>query len=192
VNGGKVNQLIKRIVDTCTALIGLIVLMPVFVVLFILVRRSSPGGAMFLQTRLGKGEIPFTCIKFRTMMVGSPDVGSHDAAESWITPTGRWLRAYKLDELPQLINVLRGEMSLVGPRPCLASQQEVISARRIRGVFSVRPGITGLAQVEGVDMSTPEKLAAMDAEYITTANIWRDCELIVRTVLGRGKGDAVK
>lgn len=184
------NQLIKRLFDICAAFSGLIVLSPILVVLAILVRRSSPGGALFLQKRMGRFEVPFTCIKFRTMAVGTPSVGSHDAAEAWITPIGKTLRAYKLDELPQLLNVLRGDMSLVGPRPCLLTQQEVISARRAKGVFAIRPGITGMAQIAGIDMSTPEKLAAADAEYVNTVSLWRDISMIFSSVVGKGKGDA--
>jgi O-antigen biosynthesis protein WbqP len=165
-------------------------LSPVLLVLVILVRRSSPGGALFLQKRVGRDEAPFTCIKFRTMAAGTPSVGSHDAAEAWITPIGRTLRAYKLDELPQLVNVLRGDMSLVGPRPCLLTQPEVIAARRAKGVFAIRPGITGLAQMSGIDMSTPDKLAAADAEYVRTASLWNDLGLVLGSVLGKGKGDA--
>ncbi|WP_405049556.1 sugar transferase [Rhizobium sp. BE258] len=184
------NQLIKRLFDFCASLGGLIVLSPILLVLVILVRRSSPGGALFLQKRVGRYEVPFTCIKFRTMAAGTPSVGSHDAAEAWITPIGRTLRAYKLDELPQLVNVLRGDMSLVGPRPCLLTQPDVISARRAKGVFAVRPGITGLAQIAGIDMSTPEKLAAADAEYVKTVSLWRDIAMILGSILGKGKGDA--
>ncbi|WP_160003272.1 sugar transferase [Rhizobium sp. 18055] len=187
---GKVNQLIKRLFDLCAAFGGLVVLSPVLLVLTIMIRRSSPGGAFFLQKRVGMNEVPFTCIKFRSMAAGTPNVGSHDAAEAWITPIGKTLRAYKLDELPQLWNVLTGDMSLVGPRPCLTTQAEVIAARRARGVFAVRPGITGLAQIAGIDMSTPEKLAKADAEYVRTASLWHDVWMIVGSVMGKGKGDA--
>ncbi|MBB3393672.1 O-antigen biosynthesis protein WbqP [Rhizobium sp. BK060] len=180
----------KRLFDICAAGLGLIVLSPAFIVLVLLVRKSSPGGALFLQERVGRSEVPFVCIKFRTMAAGSPNVGSHDAASSWITPLGRKLRAYKLDELPQLINVLRGDMSFVGPRPCLPSQHDVIAARRKRQVFSVRPGITGLAQLQGIDMSTPEALAEADARYIQKAGFWQDIVLVLNTLAGRGTGDA--
>ncbi|MBO9127091.1 MULTISPECIES: sugar transferase [unclassified Rhizobium] len=186
----KLNQGIKRAFDLCAASGGLVVLSPVLLVLTIMVRRSSPGGAFFRQQRVGRDEVPFTCLKFRTMAAGTPDVGSHDAAEAWITPIGKTLRAYKLDELPQLVNVLKGEMSLVGPRPCLPSQPEVIAARRTKGVFAVRPGITGLAQIAGIDMSTPEKLATADAEYVKTASLWNDIAMILGSVMGKGKGDA--
>ncbi len=184
------NRFLKRLFDICAACLGLIILSPVLLVLVILVRRSSPGGAFFLQERVGRGEATFVCIKFRTMAAGSPNVGSHDAASSWITPLGRKLRAYKLDELPQLINVLKGEMSLVGPRPCLPSQSDVIAARRKRRVFSIRPGITGLAQLQGIDMSTPDELADADASYIQKAGFWQDIVLMLNTVAGRGTGDA--
>ncbi|WP_028745823.1 sugar transferase [Rhizobium mesoamericanum] len=184
------NMSLKRLFDICAAFFGLIVLSPIFLVLVVLVRRSSPGGALFLQERVGRREVPFVCIKFRTMAAGSPNVGSHDAVSSWITPLGRKLRAYKLDELPQLINVLRGEMSFVGPRPCLPTQHDVIAARRKRKVFSVRPGITGLAQLQGIDMSTPEALAEADARYIQKAGFWQDMILVISTLAGRGTGDA--
>jgi lipopolysaccharide/colanic/teichoic acid biosynthesis glycosyltransferase len=186
----RVNKGVKRLFDFFAALIGLILLSPVLIVLAVLVRRSSPGGALFLQQRVGRFEVPFTCMKFRTMAHGTPEVGSHDAIETWITPLGKKLRAYKLDELPQLVNVLIGDMSLVGPRPCLPSQPQVIAARRERGVFVVRPGITGLAQLSGIDMSTPDALAEADAEYIRTANLWRDLGFIFGSVAGNGKGDA--
>jgi O-antigen biosynthesis protein WbqP len=184
------SQWTKRLFDFCAALVGLILLSPILLVLALLVRRSSPGDALFLQKRVGRFEVPFTCIKFRTMAVGTPNVGSHDAAEAWITPIGKKLRAYKLDELPQLVNVLLGDMSLVGPRPCLPTQPDVITARRAKGIFEVRPGITGLAQLSGIDMSTPEALADADAEYIRTATLWGDIGLIVSSASGKGSGDA--
>ncbi|WP_348531164.1 sugar transferase [Rhizobium sp. 16-449-1b] len=149
----------------------------------------SGRSAVFTNAH-GRFEVPFTCIKFRTMAAGTPSVGSHDAAEAWITPIGRTLRAYKLDELPQLLNVLRGDMSFVGPRPCLLTQLEVISARRAKGVFAIRPGITGMAQIAGIDMSTPEKLAAADAEYVSTVSLWGDIAMILGSIFGKGKGDA--
>ncbi|MGO4356012.1 sugar transferase [Rhizobium sp. RAF36] len=178
--------------DFCAALGGLIVLSPLLLVLTIMVRRSSPGGAFFRLLRVGRNEVPFTCLKFRTMAAGTPNVGSHDAAEAWITPIGKTLRAYKLDELPQLVSVFKGEMSLVGPRPCVPTQPDVIAARRAKGVFTVRPGITGLAQIAGIDISTPEKLAAADAEYVKSASLWHDIAMILGSVMGKGKGDAAR
>jgi O-antigen biosynthesis protein WbqP len=180
----------KRTLDFLISAAGLILLMPVMLVIAFLVRRSSPGGALFMQTRVGRAEQPFQCYKFRTMASGAPQGGSHEVGESWITPLGRRMRAFKLDELPQLFNVMRGDMSLVGPRPCLPSQAEVIAARRKHNVFSIRPGITGLAQLGGVDMSTPDKLAEFDGRYVRTQTLSGDLMIIAKTVVGAGSGDA--
>jgi O-antigen biosynthesis protein WbqP len=182
--------MLKRLFDITAALLGLIIASPIMAILAVIIRRTSPGPALFVQTRVGRNEVPFHCLKFRTMATGTPDVASHAASTSWITPTGRWLRAYKLDELPQLFNVLKGEMSLVGPRPCLPNQADVIAARRAQGVFSVRPGITGPAQVAGIDMSEPVRLAAADRSYVESQTLTGDIKLLLQTVLGGGRGDA--
>ncbi len=181
----------KRLFDIFVSLSAILLLLPVMVIVAIAVRRSSPGPALFIQARVGKGERPFNCYKFRTMAMGAPLAGSHDVSESWITPTGRWLRTTKLDEIPQLFNVLKGDMSLAGPRPCLPTQHEVIRARRELNVFNVRPGITGLAQLASVDMSTPDVLAEADRKYIDTQRFSSDLGIIFATVAGKGSGDAV-
>jgi O-antigen biosynthesis protein WbqP len=180
----------KRAFDFLVSALGLIVLIPVMLVIAFFVSRSSRGGVLFVQTRVGKSEKLFRCYKFRTMAYGAPNAGSHEVAESWITPTGRRLRSAKLDELPQLFNVLRGDMSLVGPRPCLPNQIEVIAARRARNVFCIRPGITGMAQLASIDMSTPERLAQADSRYIESRSFMGDLRIIAATVLGGGFGDA--
>jgi O-antigen biosynthesis protein WbqP len=180
----------KRTFDFFVSAVGLIVLMPVMLIIGYLVARSSGGGVLFAQARVGKSEKLFQCYKFRTMAHGAPVAGSHEVAESWITPAGRRLRSAKLDELPQLFNVLRGDMSLVGPRPCLPSQIDVIAARRLRNVFSIRPGITGTAQLASIDMSTPEKLAETDGRYIENQTFTGDLRILVATALGGGHGDA--
>lgn len=180
----------KRTFDLLVSAFGLIVLMPVMLIIACFVARSSPGGVLFVQTRVGKSEEPFQCYKFRTMAHGAPIAGSHEVSESWITPTGRRLRSAKLDELPQLFNVLRGDMSLVGPRPCLPNQGDVIAARRARNIFRVRPGITGMAQLASIDMSTPEKLAEADSCYIENRTFIGDLQILAATVLGGGSGDA--
>ncbi len=182
----------KRAFDFIVAALGLVLLMPVMLIIGYLVSRSSPGGALFVQPRVGKSEKLFVCYKFRTMAHGAPVAGSHEVAASWVTPIGKRLRSLKLDELPQLFNVLRGDMSLVGPRPCLPNQAEVIAARRARKVFDIRPGITGVAQLAAIDMSTPEKLAEADRIYMEERSFIGDLRIIVATVLGRGAGDALR
>jgi O-antigen biosynthesis protein WbqP len=181
----------KRTFDLLVSVVGLILLAPFMLLIAWWVARSSPGGALFVQSRIGKSERPFRCYKFRTMAQGAPVAGSHEVSGNWITPIGGRLRSLKLDELPQLFNVLRGDMSLVGPRPCLPNQAEVIAARRARHVFDVRPGITGIAQLASIDMSTPEKLAEADRRYIDTRTFLGDLRIIAATVLGGGSGDAV-
>jgi lipopolysaccharide/colanic/teichoic acid biosynthesis glycosyltransferase len=131
-------------------------------------------------------------VKFRTMKVGTRSVATHLAKASAITPFGKFLRRTKLDELPQLWNVLKGEMSLVGPRPCLFNQQELIDEREKRGVYTLRPGITGLAQVNEIDMSTPELLAKTDAEMIKNLTIGKYFSYIIQTVTGKGSGDRIR
>ena len=182
----------KRAFDFLIAAFGLVLLMPVMLIIGFLVSRSSPGGALFVQARVGRFEEPFNCYKFRTMAHGAPVAGSHEVAASWVTPIGKRLRLLKLDELPQLFNVLRGDMSLVGPRPCLPNQAEVIAARRTRDVFAIRPGITGVAQLAAIDMSTPEKLAEADSRYMHGRSFLGDLRIIAATVLGGGAGDALK
>lgn len=181
----------KRTFDLLVSVLGLIFLAPVMLIIAWRVARSSPGGALFVQARIGRSEQLFKCYKFRTMAQGAPVAGSHEVSGNWITPIGRRLRSLKLDELPQLFNVLRGDMSLVGPRPCLPNQVEVIAARRARDVFDIRPGITGIAQLASIDMSTPDKLAEADRRYMESRTFLGDLRIIAATVLGGGSGDAV-
>lgn len=178
----------KRVFDIVSAAIGLVVLSPVLLLLIVLIRRSSPGSAVFAQRRIGREGREFTCFKLRTMHIGTENLPSHMLGNSALTPTGGFLRRWKLDEIPQLYNVLRGEMSLVGPRPCLPNQVELINARRELGVFAVLPGVTGLAQVRGIDMSNPRSLAVVDAEYVRKRSFAGDIRLILATVFGEGIG----
>jgi lipopolysaccharide/colanic/teichoic acid biosynthesis glycosyltransferase len=146
---------------------------------------------VFRQERVGRHKKPFTLVKFRTMKKDTASVASHLATASAITPFGRFLRRTKLDELPQLWNVLKGEMSLVGPRPCLFNQEELIEERERRGVLSVRPGITGLAQVNDIDMSTPRLLAETDQKMLANLTVPAYFRYILMTVSGKGAGDRV-
>ena len=147
---------------------------------------------LFRQKRVGRYQQPFVLLKFRTMRPDTASVATHLADASAVTSFGRFLRRTKLDELPQLWNVLRGDMSLVGPRPCLSNQEELIAARAARGVFNARPGITGLAQTQGIDMSTPELLARTDAEMLALLGLRDYFRYIFLTVLGKGAGDRVR
>lgn len=182
----------KRAFDLVAALALLPVALPLIAVAAILIKLSSPGPVIFRQERVGRHEKPFICLKLRTMQHGTRNAPSHEMPRSAVTPVGAWLRRFKLDELPQLWNILRGEMSLVGPRPCLPSQVELIAARHRRGLFGLRPGVTGVSQVRGIDMSDPERLAESDATYLENMSLSRDIVLLLRTVAGAGRGDALK
>ena len=150
------------------------------------------GSPLFLQQRVGRHKKPFTLVKFRTMRKDTASVASHLASVSAVTRFGRFLRNTKLDELPQLWNVFFGHMSLVGPRPSLLSQEVLIDERSKRDVFSVRPGITGLAQVNHIDMSTPIELAETDAKMIEEMSLKNYFRLILSTLMGKGNGDRIK
>jgi lipopolysaccharide/colanic/teichoic acid biosynthesis glycosyltransferase len=152
-----------RWIDILTSFFGLLLGAPVLAILLV-IGWFDTRAPLFRQERVGRHQEPFVLVKFRTMRPDTESVATHLADVSAVTAFGRFLRRTKLDELPQLWNVLRGEMSLVGPRPCLFNQEELIAARAARRVFNARPGITGLAQVQGIDMSTPELLARTDAE----------------------------
>lgn len=179
--------MLKRVFDVTAAALGLALAWPVILLLAVMVRRGSEGPGILSQTRVGRHGRPFQCYKLRTMRKDAPQVPTHDAAPSLVTPIGAVLRRTKLDELPQLWNVLKGDMSLVGPRPCLPTQAELIEERRKRGVPDLRPGITGLAQVMGIDMSDPPRLAEKDAEYLRRQSFLLDLEILFRTVFGGGK-----
>ncbi|MCO6387494.1 sugar transferase [Aliihoeflea sp. 40Bstr573] len=175
----------KRFLDITIAGLGLVVALPVIAVLIVLARFDSPGPGLFRQLRVGRDERPFVCYKIRTMRLDAPNVATHLALPAHTTRIGAMLRRTKLDELPQLWNVTRGDMSLVGPRPCLPNQTRLIQERRRRGVFAVRPGITGLAQIEGIDMSEPERLATKDKDYVLNQSVKLDCIILMRTIIER-------
>ncbi len=180
-----------RLLDILFSALGLIVGFPILLILFVL-GLFDTGSPLFCQVRVGKNQQPFTLLKFRTMQIKTASVASHLADSSAITPFGRFLRKSKLDELPQLWNVLRGQMSLVGARPCLFNQEELILERQKRGVFDARPGITGLAQVNKIDMSTPELLAITDQKMLQSLNLADYFRYIFLTVIGKGNGDRVR
>ena len=179
-----------RLLDVIFSFLGLLFGFPVLLVIYV-IGLFDTGSPLFRQERVGRNKKPFTLVKFRTMSVDTTSVASHLASTASITSMGGGLRKTKLDELPQLWNVLKGEMSLVGPRPGLFNQEELTVAREREGVFDVRPGITGLAQVNNIDMSTPELLAKTDAKMIKNMTLKNYFKYIFQTVLGAGAGDRV-
>jgi lipopolysaccharide/colanic/teichoic acid biosynthesis glycosyltransferase len=183
--------MLLRAFDIVFSFFGLLFGFPILLVLTV-IGLFDTGSPIFCQERVGKNKKPFTLVKFRTMKLDTASVASHLASTASITPFGGFLRRTKLDEIPQLWNVLKGEMSLVGPRPGLFNQEELTSARENNNVFDVRPGITGLAQVNDIDMSTPELLAKTDAEMIKTMSVSNYFKYILQTISGKGAGDRVK
>ncbi|NVK02498.1 MAG: sugar transferase [Oceanospirillaceae bacterium] len=180
-----------RLLDIVLASVGLLFTWPIMLVICI-VSLFDTGSPIFIQTRVGRYQKPFTLIKFRTMRVDTASVASHLADRASITRFGSFLRRTKLDELPQLINVWFGSMSFVGPRPNLYNQTELIEARSQLGVYDARPGITGLAQILEIDMSTPQKLAETDARMLSSMSLGRYFTYIIKTALGAGAGDRIK
>jgi O-antigen biosynthesis protein WbqP len=174
----------KRVFDIVAVLLAALPAAVLVTVCAVAIRLTSAGPAIFRQERVGRGGATFFCLKLRTMHAGTAHAPSHETGAAAITPLGRWLRRLKLDELPQLWNVFVGDMSLVGPRPCLPSQRELIAARQRLGVDRIRPGITGVSQVAGLDMSEPERLAAKDATYLADMSVGHDVAILLQTFLG--------
>ena len=185
------NKLLIRVIDIVFSMIGILFLWPVGILL-LFIGYLKIGSPIFIQERVGLHQQPFLLIKFRTMPLNTESVATHLVDSQHITPFGQFLRKTKLDELPQLINVLKGEMSFVGPRPCLFNQNELRDERDVLGVFTVRPGITGLAQVNGVDMSEPKRLAKLDREMINSFTLSHYFLYLLQTVTGKGQGDRVQ
>jgi len=180
-----------RSLDLTFSIFGFVILFPLFIVLFI-IGLFDTGSPLFIQERIGKNQKVFKLIKFRTMQVGTAQVGTHLASSLDITSFGHFLRKTKLDELPQLINVIKGEMSLVGPRPGLITQTKLRNERHKRNVFNYRPGITGLGQINLVDMSTPKKLSLYDQLMFKNFNSCLYLKIIAKTIIGKGSGDRIK
>lgn len=183
-------RMTKRAFDVCVALALLPLAAPVCALLLLAIRVETPGNPLFVQRRVGRDRKTFSMLKLRTMRSDTSDLPSHEVGGAQITTLGAILRKLKLDELPQLANILTGSMSLVGPRPCLPSQDELIAERDKRGVFEHRPGVTGAAQVLGIDMSDPQLLAETEAEYLGRASFAGDLSILLHTAIGRGQGDA--
>lgn len=173
---------LKRALDAVGAGLGLIVLAPFFLIIGILIRLDSPGPVFFRQDRAGQHGIPFRIFKFRTMYTAPVPVrGAQNADDPRITRVGHWLRRFSIDELPQLINVVRGEMSLIGPRPALVYQIERYDMRQWRRLH-VRPGITGWAQVNGRNTLSWEEKIEYDVWYVDNYSFWVDVRILLKTM----------
>jgi len=187
---GRSGESVIRVFDFVFSLLGLVIGLPVLLLLTV-IGLFDTGSPIFRQVRVGRHQKPFTLVKFRTMKVDTASVATHLASSASITRFGHFLRKTKLDELPQLWNVLKGEMSLVGPRPGLFNQEELTAERARLGVYAVRPGITGLAQVSEIDMSTPALLAETDQKMIQSLTVADYFKYIFMTVAGKGAGDRI-
>ena len=170
-----------RIFDFLFSLIGLVFLSPLLILLFF-IGLFDNGSPLFIQSRVGYNLKFFSLIKFRTMPVGVRSAGTHLIKNIKLSSFGYFLRTTKLDEIPQLLNVLLGDMSLVGPRPCLFNQRRLINERKKRGVFKVRPGITGLAQISGINMKTPTLLSKTDQKMIKSMSLYKYFYYIFKTI----------
>lgn len=181
----------KRLVDIALSLFILVFLGWFMALVWVAVRLQSPGPGIFAQQRVGRFGKPFTCYKFRTMQNGTRQAGTHEISAASVTALGRILRVTKIDELPQVLNVLRNEMSFVGPRPCLPVQEELVAMRHAAGVDRLKPGISGLAQINGIDMSQPIELTRWDARYGALQSLVLDLKIMVATAIGGGQGDRI-
>ena len=179
-----------RFLDIVLAFFSLVFLSPfiIFLYLIIFLENNSP---LFYQVRVGKDLKEFTLIKFRTMKIGTESCATHLVDRTKITKLGRILRKTKLDEIPQLFNVLKGEMSFVGPRPCLQNQIDLIETRKKYNLYRYTPGITGLSQIKGIDMSNPVLLSKTDDKMMRNFSLFKYFYYIGLTLLGSGFGDRV-
>ena len=187
----RVYGFLQRVIDLgfACAIFGL--LWWLLIIIWAAVRLQSEGPGLFTQRRIGQNGEAFTCYKFRTMEQGTVQAGTHEIGAASVAKMGHFLRKTKLDELPQAWNILRNQMSLIGPRPCLPVQHELIEERRKRGVLALKPGISGLSQINDIDMSNPEKLAIWDEKYLKLQSLILDVKIIIATAIGRGGGDKV-
>lgn len=185
---------IKRFIDIVLSLLGLIILSPVFLILIIAIKLDSKGPAFFKQKRVGIHKSHFNILKFRTMRISTPkDIPTHllENPEQWITKVGRLLRKTSLDELPQIINILKGDMSIVGPRPALWNQYNLTEERDKYGVNSIRPGLTGWAQINGRDGLPIEVKVRLDREYVEKIGLKMDVKCFFMTIVSILRSDGI-
>lgn len=184
----------KRIFDFISSLFAIIILSPIFLILMIIIKLTSEGPIFFKQRRIGKDNKEFKILKFRTMRIDTPNVATHllENPEQYITSIGKLMRKTSLDELPQLFNILKGEMSFVGPRPALYNQYDLIEMRTKAGVSKIIPGLTGWAQINGRDEIPLEEKVRLDKEYLEIRGFWLDIKIIFLTFFKVLKSEGVK
>ena len=185
-----ISSKIIRFYDILISTFVLILFSPLLLFVFVICLFESRN-PIFVQKRVGKNQRPFKLFKFRTMKLNTPSIASHLINKNSLTKSGRIIRSLKLDELPQLINVINGDMSLVGPRPCLFNQSELVNLRQKYKIFEVKPGITGLSQIKGIDMSNPQLLCESDLDMNTKINQKDYFKYLFLTFFGRGIGDKI-
>ncbi len=173
----------KRLIDIAASSVVILLLSPIMLVVALLVRLQDGGPAIFKQKRVGKNGREFLFFKFRSMPVTTPNVESSDVKKLTVTPLGKIIRRTNLDELPQLFNILRGDMSLIGPRPPIPSQSGLVALRRENGALALRPGLTGWAQVNSYDFMPEEEKARLDGEYAHRLSFGMDVEIVLKTLL---------
>lgn len=185
-------SLFKKTFDYGVSISILVLFWWLFLVIALLVKLSSKGPVILAQKRIGFNGDEFVCYKFRTMHVGTKVAATHEVSANNITKIGKFLRKSKLDELPQIWNIIKNEMSFVGPRPCLPAQAELIKLRSEAKIFSDLPGITGWAQAQGIDMSNPQHLVNTEIEYLSKRSISFDIGILFATFIGHGNGDRTR
>lgn len=186
---------VKHTFDFLLALLGMAILWPFFVIIAVMIKIDSKGPVLFKQKRMGKDKQEFYILKFRTMRTDTPkDMPTHllQDPDAFITRLGKFLRKSSLDELPQMINILKGEMSIIGPRPALWNQYDLIAERDKYGANNIKPGLTGWAQVNGRDELPNEVKAKLDGEYVTRMTLLFDVKVFIRTILSVAKSEGVK
>lgn len=182
----------KRGIDIFISAIILVITLPIMLVVGVVIKVNSKGPAIFKQTRMGKNHQPFKLYKFRSMRIDTPESASNDLnGDDYHTSVGKFIRKFSIDELPQLFNVIKGDMSIIGPRPVILKEKNLIELRHQNGAESVRPGITGLAQVNGRDNLADEPKAKYDAEYASQVSFKNDSKIFIQTIMYVIKRDGV-
>lgn len=184
----------KRIFDFIASFTAIVILSPIIIILAIIIKFTSEGPILFKQRRIGKDNKEFYIYKFRTMRIDTPNVATHllENPEQYITPIGKFMRKTSLDELPQLFNILKGEMSIVGPRPALYNQYDLNEMRTKAGVSKLVPGLTGWAQINGRDEIPLEQKVNLDEEYLKNKSFYLDMKIIFLTFFKVLKSEGVK